>query len=253
MIFCSTFVTPKALSNLPHMILLYIILGILVLILSYFIIGSIIPLIPINRLARPHWGEESFEIYLKSDGVHADIILPVKNQLADWRRIIDPDHFEMDIDSDKYFAFGWGDRGFYLEIPEWKDLTFQIAFRAMCMPSPTVMHVTAYEQLPTEFKYFTKLKLSREQYLRIVDFISSYFQYKADKPILIEGAGYGPNDQFYETYGKYHAFITCNEWVNKSLKYAKVRTAIWSPPAFGLFIHHDRREYKWARKQLRLG
>jgi len=212
-------------------ITLLIVLG---LVAIYILSGLVLPYIPINRKADI---EPDTQIYLKSDGIHSDFILPVVNDLFDWRKIIDISDFKVPINENTYFAFGWGDRGFYMEIPEWSDLTFKIAFKAMCLPSPTCMHLAAIDKLPTDFKYFTGLHISRKQYEEICNYILSYFRYEDEKPILIPDYSMAENDLFYESPHSYHAFNTCNQWVNKGMANAEIKTAYWSPAGFGLFLH----------------
>lgn len=206
----------------------------------YILSGTILSLYPANWSKKSTHDQEKISIWLKSDGIHSDFILPAVSEHYDWRDLLDEEAYNTLFSSDNYLSFGWGDRGFFLEIPEWSDLTFKVAFKAMCMPSPTVMHVTSIQQLPSDAKMFSQVQITRAQYSKLCNYILSYFQYESEEPILIEGMGYSDSDNFYEGNKKYHAFVTCNEWVNKGLKVADVKTALWSPSAYGLFIH-DRR------------
>ena len=78
------------------------------------------------------------EIYLSTNGVHLDIIIP-KKYLSE--KLIDGLIFH---DRAEYIAFGWGDKGFYLDTPTWADLTFSTAVSAMFLKGESAMHVTAY-------------------------------------------------------------------------------------------------------------
>lgn len=55
--------------------------------------------------------------------------------------------------------------------------------------------------------------------------------------IEIADSGYTNNDRFYEANGSYNFIKTCNEWVNKGLKSAGIKTAIWSPFDRGVLYH----------------
>ena len=69
-------------------------------------------------------------IYMKSDGIHTDFVLPVENELKNWDKTF---HFDnaKNVDSTfKYISIGWGDQGFFLNTPQWSDLTFSTAFNA---------------------------------------------------------------------------------------------------------------------------
>jgi len=135
-----------------------------------------------------------------------------------------------------HIAFGWGDRGFYLDIPTWADLTVKVAFNAIIIPSPTLMHVKAYDVLPKDLKEVEKLSITSNQFEKLCNYISKYFKRDQNqKTIFLEGKGYSPKDIFYEANGKYHFINTCNYWVNRGLRITGIRTAIWSPFDKGIF------------------
>jgi uncharacterized protein (TIGR02117 family) len=70
-------------------------------------------------------------IYIKTNGVHTDLVVPVKNEQLDWSREIKFSNAHLpDTTAIKYLAMGWGDKGFYLQTPTWADLKFSVAFKA---------------------------------------------------------------------------------------------------------------------------
>ena len=119
------------------------------LLLAFF--GSVIPL---NKSYNQK--EVDVECYLSSDGIHTDFVLPLVNTYFDWRVLLDQDHYEMNLDQNTYLGIGWGDKGFYLDIATWDDLTLKVAAKAILIPSPTLMHIIAYRDLPTEKKKLPK-------------------------------------------------------------------------------------------------
>ena len=165
-------------------------------------------------------------IYLTSNGIHAEMILPaellnrkLRSQLS-WGRGAD------------YFAFGWGDRGFYLDTPHWKDLRVSTALRALFLQSEAAMHVTALQDLDSGWKI---LDMCPDQLAVINSFLLRSFRKDNHTRLLeIENAGYGKNDRFYEARGNYTCMYNCNVWVTEALKKANVRTATWSPFDFGV-------------------
>jgi hypothetical protein len=46
-----------------------------------------------------------------------------------------------------YLAFGWGDKGFYLNTPEWADLKVSTALNAAFGLSSSAIHSTFYKKL----------------------------------------------------------------------------------------------------------
>ncbi|MFL5728111.1 MAG: DUF2459 domain-containing protein, partial [Cytophagaceae bacterium] len=99
------------------------------LIAVYFIAAVALTLIPVNTSFKP--SEEGVKIFVQSNGVHTDLVVPVKNEVCNWAEKIDPEDFEMDSRPFSHIAFGWGDQGFYLHTPTWGDLTFSTAINAL--------------------------------------------------------------------------------------------------------------------------
>jgi uncharacterized protein (TIGR02117 family) len=169
------------------------------------------------------------EIFITTNGVHLDIVLPIKD--------INPEFLnQLEIlPGTKYVSFGWGDKEFYINTPEWKDLTFKTAFKALFLKSETAMHFTCYSNAWRSWK---TVKLCNLQ----LDVLNSYIENsftKNDKGGLqkIAVAGYYESDAFYEAKGSFSLFKTCNVWVNKALKVAGVETSVWSPFDFGVLYH----------------
>jgi uncharacterized protein (TIGR02117 family) len=181
-------------------------------------------------------------VYLKTNGVHADIVLPVKNEFKDWSTEIPYAHTRSGDSSVSYLAFGWGDKAFYLETPTWADLKFKTAFRAAFALSNTAMHTTYYHAL-TEDESCVSFAMGAEQYKRLIKFIENGFEKdSSDKPIIIPTeARYGQYDAFYEATGTYSLFQTCNTWTNKALKASGQKACWWTPFDKGIFYQYKKK------------
>jgi uncharacterized protein (TIGR02117 family) len=201
-------------------------LGIIAL---YFVSAFILTLIPVNSSFKP--AENGVKIFVHSNGVHTDLVLPVKNNIRDWAQKIDPEDFEINDRPFRFVSFGWGDKGFYLNTPTWADLTFSTAFNAMFLSGPSCMHVSYEAEAPRSNKLSREISISEQQYAELVKFIDASFQKDKDSSyILIPGHHYsGTNDNFYEAEGSYLFYKTCNVWTNAGLKKAGVKTAAWAP------------------------
>ncbi len=220
-------------------IILTLILALLILILGYFIGILIGLLIPIHRGFKPL--QNGVNLSISTNGMHTDFILPAKNKVFDWTTFIDANNFDLTITAETKLGIGWGDKAIYLDIETWGELTIKMGLATLFLPTPTILHITAYEALPTDTLKVQKTFISNAQYLKLCQFILAYFNTNSlEKPTLIEGAGYTPNDNFYQAIGKYHAFNTCNTWVNKGLKKIGIRTALWSPMDKGIFYQFEK-------------
>lgn len=178
-------------------------------------------------------------IYLKTNGVHTDLVLPVKTAHKDWSEDILYKNTRSGDTTFNYVAFGWGDKGFYLETPTWGDLKASTAFKAAFGLSTSAVHATFYNNL-REGERCVRLMIAGEQYQRLVAFIEKSFQTdSAGTPIVIPTeARYGNNDAFYEARGSYSLFHTCNTWANNALKIAGQKACWWTPFDKGIFYQY---------------
>ncbi|MGK4568755.1 TIGR02117 family protein [Flavobacterium sp. 3HN19-14] len=182
---------------------------------------------------------DEIAIFIKTNGVHTDIIVPAKGEIIDWTKEI---KFDQTIAKDataQYLAFGWGDRGFYLNTPQWSDLKASTAFTAAFYLGTSVMHTQFYNNL-SESESCKKIMISRADYQKLVDYISqSFYRDPSGNIVWIQGSSYGNHDAFYEANGKYSLFKTCNSWANAALKSANQKAALWTATDTGIFCHYN--------------
>lgn len=210
--------------------------GLLGAVALYLAAAATLSRIPVRR--RPPDGPQEVEIYLLSNGVHTDLVVPVVHELMDWRRLIAYADTPAADASMPYVGFGWGDKGFYLNTPEWSQLKPHVAFEAMFWLSTTAVHAT-FHAAPVQGPDCVLLRLTRAEYTRLVRFIRGSFEYDAHGRVEhIEGHSYGQFDAFYEARGTYNLFYTCNSWANAALKIAGQRAALWTPFDHGIFRHY---------------
>lgn len=210
-------------------------LGFIFFILIYLFFSWLLPYIKVNASFKN--APDGIEIFLQSNGVHTDLVMPVKNEQINWDELLPYSDFE-NVNSDfSYVAMGWGDKGFYLDTPTWADLKFSTAFIAAFGLGNAAMHVTYKYNTPKLNELCKKVVISKEQYKMLIDYILSSFQLKNKKPILIDHPGYSQQDCFYEAHGTYHMFKTCNVWTGKALKVAGVKIGVWTPFHKGIVGH----------------
>ncbi|MBA9072103.1 uncharacterized protein (TIGR02117 family) [Flavobacterium gossypii] len=217
-------------------LLLKFLLGILAFFVLYIIVALVLPRFSVNSEDKNP--TEDVAIYIKSNGVHTDIVVPIKTEYKDWSEKIKFDHIASKDAAMQFIGFGWGDKGFYLNTPEWSDLKFSTAFNAAFYLGTSAMHATFFKQLK-ENEDCIKINISKEEYAKLIKYIEDSFQYDADgNPILIHATTYGQNDSFYEANRKYSLFYTCNTWANNALKSADQKAAVWTPSDTGIFCHY---------------
>lgn len=196
-----------------------VVLAIISLIAVYLGIALLLSFIPTSPdVVTCNQKTESF---IATNGVHLEIILP-KTAL--------PEELQQELRIDSvitYVSFGWGDRTFYLDTPEWSDLKFSTAVNALFFTSESALHLTYYRQ---PLNHWLTVPLCDKQLASMLEYLDGTFKRDENGNIIeIEDSGYYANDTFYEAEGSYSCIKTCNTWVNVGLKRAKVKTSIWSP------------------------
>ena len=196
----------------------------------YLLVSLILTYIPINN--EEENSEKNKSVYLNSNGVHLNIILP-KSQL-DSKLLDGLKHFK----NDKYFSFGWGDKNFYLNTPNWSDLSFTIACKALFLKSSTLIHLTRYS---TSKEDWVEIKVNQNQLDKINQYIYKTFYFDSlNKKVLLNNKAYSYNDDFYEAKGSYSCFKTSNSWVNAGLKESDIKACLWTPFDFRLLSIHKK-------------
>lgn len=209
--------------------------GLLIAVGSYAVAAIILGLIPVNRDFRE--ADPGVAIYVRGNGVHADIVVPSATSLHDWQ-----DEFPHPgaTTSAPFISFSWGDRGFYLETPRWRDLRASIAFTALSGLGKAVMRVQFAGPPMTEHGDVV-VQLSETQYRRLVAHIRYSFQRNSEGRLLPVAVPLNPRGSFYfEAVGSYSLLHTCNDWTRNALTDAGVRMPAWSP--FYPAIFHQLRQ-----------
>lgn len=220
-------------------ILKYLFIGLASLLLSvvlYLGLAYVLARITVNNNTK---NTPQVAIYIQTNGVHTDIVVPIKNELFDWTTQIKKEHTLATSNNAQFLAMGWGDKGFYLETPTWADLKASVAFKAAFGLSTTAIHATFYTKMK-ENESCKKIMISSNQYSKLVGFMKDSFQ-KDSKGNFINiktTANYGNTDAFYEAKGSYSMIHTCNTWANNALKSCNQKACLWTPFDTGIFLKY---------------
>jgi len=214
------------------------IVGIIVGIVALYVAsGYLIPFIEVSE--KEDGQKKEIPIYIYTNSVHTDIVMPVKNELHDWSSKIPFTNTKSGKSDFQYVGIGWGDKGFYLDTPTWADLKFSTAFKAAFWLSESAMHCTYYKKMK-EGDDCKMIMISKNQYKHLVQFVESKFDTDTDGNYILipTNAVYGENDAFYDAKGRYSFLDTCNTWANNALKAAGQKAALWTPTDYGIFLHY---------------
>ena len=215
----------------------YTIFGLISFILFYLISAYCLSRISTNKELET---TKDVTIYIKTNGVHTDIVVPVKNNQIDWSKEIKFTNTALNDTTMRYLAMGWGDKGFYLETPKWADLKFSVAFNAAFALGTTAVHATFYDTM-IEDKRCRKIILSKNQYARLITYINHSLKNDDHAHVMniITKANYSDKDAFYEANGSYSMLHTCNTWTNSALKSCGQKACLWTPFDTGIFLKYQ--------------
>jgi uncharacterized protein (TIGR02117 family) len=167
---------------------------------------------PVKSLYPAAADQRPRTIYVVSHGWHTGLVIPcddISPRL--WRAA-------RDFAPARYIEVGWGDDGFY-RAPK---ITFGITLRAIFWPTPSVLHLVAVNDPPTEFagSKMVKVELSAEGFERMCAFIGQTHEYSVDaRPFWLAPGLYGES-AFYRARGRYYFPKTCNHWTARALRKA---------------------------------
>lgn len=167
-------------------------------------------------------------------GIHSEIIVPVQNQIFDWRK-----HLGMGKKADyNYLAFGWGEREFYTNPPRELDAKIAAGMKALFLPNPSVIRVEALKNLPQNFEVEC-FGVSKSGYLNLNSFIKNtfYLNQQGEKVRL----PYGQKEKvsYYEAKGTYSILRNCNSWTAEALRKADINTPVWAGLSTAIMWHLD--------------
>ncbi|MEE9437555.1 MAG: TIGR02117 family protein [Saprospiraceae bacterium] len=225
----------KLIKKIGSWIVKYLV-GLIIFVVLYLIIAFILSRITVD--AEPKKSDD-VAIYIKTNGVHTDIVMPVKTKMHDWSEMMDYNHTASRETNFQYIAIGWGDKGFYLDTPQWSELKFSTAFNAVFGLSTSAIHSNYYNKM-VENESCKKIMISDNQYKRLIQFINTNIEKDKNGKVIhiITDAIHGKTDAFYEANGSYSLLYTCNSWANECLKKCGQKACLWTAFEKGIFLKY---------------
>lgn len=182
---------------------------------------------------NPNWRtpDDGVTIYVETNGFHTGFILPARAEGIDWHALFPP----TDLSDTRYHATGatdhvaisWGERDFYLNTPDWRQMSPATMARAAIGSDATLIHIYHMNR-PQVGRYARKLVISHAAYRQLAA------RLMADVAIPERGTlepipGYGGDDVFYAATGRYSMIHSCNAWTGDHLRAIGVRIGAWTP------------------------
>ena len=205
----------------------------ILLIVSLFLISAFIP---------RKWSNYSnlacdYQICIANTGIHSNILVPTENDAYNWRNYLSIDKIGIDAVNDyKYLSFGWGDQDFYMTISSISDFDFYPIFKAVFLPTSSVMYVRGYQSLPQNIEVKC-IYTDKANYLQLTKFIEASFKLDRNHRKIRIGNGNTSTAGFYAAKGNYSILKTCNAWTGDALRKADINTPLWDSLSFAIMFH----------------
>ena len=150
-------------------------------------------------------------------GWHSGLVLNMNDIPKVYRR-----HLAM-FKNKRWVEISWGDNHFYRNRK--KSMFWPLAIAAIAWPTRSVLHVLGFN-MPLHALYgFTRVQaiyVSKKDYLRLLQFVSSFFVSDSIHSFSIIERGLYGDSWFLTSKGTYIFPFTCNVWTARALKAANV-------------------------------
>jgi uncharacterized protein (TIGR02117 family) len=187
----------------------------------------------------PRPDARAIEIVVVSNGYHTGVALP-RGALAEFAS--GRGYPALIALSQRFAAFdwleiGWGDEGFYRQVPTASDLTLPLAVRALFgRANPTVLHVAGLTDDPVRVfpaAGLVRVPLSMTGFDQMLARVDATFVPPVSGALPDLGRGLYGSSLFYRATGSFNILHLCNHWVDELLGAAGLPTA----PVLATFSH----------------
>jgi uncharacterized protein (TIGR02117 family) len=186
-------------------------------------------LAPITLAKKQVTEKPQFLIYVATNGVHTDLLVPIHSEIMDWEDTLKLQD-ELKVDTfQTHFKFGWGDKNFFLKTKDWSDLTVGTAVNTVFGSGPGAMHLVLCTPKDLDQSQLIPLYLTKKQFVQLTQFLHDSFLWKDGIAQQIVHHPYGTYDLFFDSSLTYSMRYTCNSWTNSGLQAAEQRSAFWAP------------------------
>ena len=193
--------------------------------------------LPSNRKHR--YEKEGILVGIGSNGFHSEFVFPLNPDKYNWQKKLPLLNQNADNLAYQYLSFGWGDRAIYLDLTAWSELSWTLGFKTIFWPTPSLMRIVGFNKWEEkDYQSLFFFRVSKQEFNQLCDLILASFSLNHRlQPVRISTSKFNKDNYFFEAKESYHAFNTCNIWVNKILKKSGIRTALWSPLDKALLYH----------------
>jgi hypothetical protein len=100
-------------------------------------------------------------IFIAGDGLHSEIIVPVKNETNNWETTFQASDFNNDNEGKEWLSIGFSEKTFYKTNRRWDDMNYPMAFAKLCGFGQSIIHVNYEKEYPFDKKFIRKIYWTR--------------------------------------------------------------------------------------------
>ncbi len=193
----------------------------------YYLCCLVLPLIHVN--GDYLYKTKGILVYVAGDGLHSEIIIPVKNEIMDWETTFNKGDFDTAANGKQWLCVGFSEANFYKTNRRWDDMNYFSAFIQLCGFGNSIMHVSYENEYPFNRNFIRKIYIGEEQYAKLCEFVKgSFAQNNGEMLTPFIKTNNFKKEVLYEAHKEFSFFHTCNTWTNNALKSVSFKTGRWT-------------------------
>jgi uncharacterized protein (TIGR02117 family) len=151
------------------------------------------------------------KIYLVKQRWHTGIVLEAAQIDTNiWKEV---NHFR----KFRHVDVGWGDEAFY----QHPGFDAELAVKALFYPTPSTLRIEGFNMDIEEYAAISdiavEIKVTPLQLKKLTGYINNTYFRKNNGTVILQKEMYDGSIKFYQAFGNYHLFNTCNTWIAEAL------------------------------------
>ncbi len=198
----------------------------------YYMCCLVLPLIHVNNDYLKK--NKGIAIYITNNAGKSNIIIPVKNKLANWEENFNAKDFDSIQPKQIWLCFGFDEEDAYMQNDS-SFLSYLFLLPQYCGFGQSIIHVNYINDSSLNKSKTLKIYLGTEQYLKLCNFIKESFETNQSdslKPIV--KLAHFKNEVIFEAKQEFSFIYTSNTWTNNALKSFGYKTGIWTALESGI-------------------
>jgi hypothetical protein len=198
----------------------------------YYMCCLVLPLIYVNNDYLKK--NKGIAIYISNNDGKSNIIIPVKNNITNWKNHFNLINFDSIQPNQKWICFGFDEEDTYLQ-NETSYLSSLLLLPQYCGFGQSIIHLKYINDSALNKKKSLKIYLGSEQYFQLCNFIKESFEKNSSNSLkILTSRVHNKNEIIFEAKQEFSFIFTSNTWTNNALKSFGYKTGIWTALESGI-------------------